>query len=210
MIAALFVMPGGVYSGLPDVDPWDAARDARTYAGPHPVVAHPPCSAWCQLAPVNAARYGHRVGDDGGCFESALASVRRWGGVLEHPAETLAWAAFGLPRPPRAGWARDLWAQGWVCSVSQRAYGHPARKQTWLYAVVEKPPTLDWSRPAALAWVSYMKNHGDTELPRLTKKQAKATPVPFRDLLLSIARSVVTQAIPPPLPGAATGESEGT
>jgi hypothetical protein len=52
---------------------------------------------------VNQARYGHRVGDDGGCFASALASVRQWGGVLEHPALTLAWAG---------AWAR-LASLGW-------------------------------------------------------------------------------------------------
>lgn len=54
MIAALFVQTNGAYFGLPDVDPWDEARDARKYSGPHPVVAHPPCSkrppaliSWC-------------------------------------------------------------------------------------------------------------------------------------------------------------------
>ncbi len=50
MIAALFVQTGGVYFGLPNVDPWDVKRDARQYAGPWPVVAHPPCSRWCRLA----------------------------------------------------------------------------------------------------------------------------------------------------------------
>ena len=46
MIAALFVETGGCYFGLPNVDPWDRERDARDYAGPHPVVAHPPCARW--------------------------------------------------------------------------------------------------------------------------------------------------------------------
>ena len=57
-VAALFVQPDGCYSSAPEVDLWDEARDARLYAGPHPVVAHPPCARWCQLAPVNQARYG--------------------------------------------------------------------------------------------------------------------------------------------------------
>jgi hypothetical protein len=46
MIAALFVAPDGVYAGLPGVEVWDEARDARRYAGPWPVVAHPPCQRW--------------------------------------------------------------------------------------------------------------------------------------------------------------------
>ena len=78
-IAALYVETGGCYFGLPDVDPWDEARDARLYAGPHPVVAHPPCGRWCQMAPVNQARYGQRIGDDGGCFQAALDAVRTLG-----------------------------------------------------------------------------------------------------------------------------------
>jgi hypothetical protein len=48
MIAALYVQTGGCYFNLPDVEPWDEARDARKYAGPWPVVAHPPC----QLSPI--------------------------------------------------------------------------------------------------------------------------------------------------------------
>jgi len=80
MIAALFVDARGCYAGLPDVDVWDEARDARLYPGPHPVVAHPPCTRWCRLAGLVEARWGHKRGDDGGCFASALASVRRWGG----------------------------------------------------------------------------------------------------------------------------------
>lgn len=54
MIAALFVEPKGCYSGLDGIDLWDEARDARLYDGPYSVVAHPPCSRWCQLASVKS------------------------------------------------------------------------------------------------------------------------------------------------------------
>jgi hypothetical protein len=185
-VAALFVARGGAYFGLDGVDPWDEKRDARTYSGPDPVVAHPPCSRWCMLAKLNEHRYGHRVGDDGGCFESALANVRRVGGVLEHPAETLAWRAFGLHRPTR-GWQRAF-DGSWVTEVNQSAYGHRARKRTWLlYVGASAPPPLDWSTPATSAKVSYF---GDTRCskPWVSKKEAKATPVAFRDMLLSLAR----------------------
>lgn len=185
-IAALFVARGGAYFGLAGVDPWDESRDARRYAGPWPVVAHPPCSTWCQLARINEARYGHAMGADGGCFASALSSVRRWGGVLEHPAESLAWPAFALQRPSAWGWQRGL-DGSWVCEVAQRSYGHRARKRTWLYAVVPTPPAMRWGSPRGEAMVSWCKNHGGN-LPRLGKKEAKATPEAFRDALIKIAR----------------------
>lgn len=85
MVAALYVEAGGCYYGLPNVDCWDEARDARLYDGPWPVVAHPPCERWGKYwggSPTVIARTGQRKtkGDDGGCFEAALASVRQWGG----------------------------------------------------------------------------------------------------------------------------------
>lgn len=188
-VAALFVAKNGAYFGIAGVDPWDEARDARKYAGPYPVVAHPPCSTWCQLAHVNQARYGRKVGDDGGCFAAALAAVRKWGGVLEHPAFSYAWPAFGLPAPAPQGWTREAFDPGWVCQVSQRAYGHRAQKRTWLYYVGRsEPPALDWSSPAPEATVSYLTNHGGKNRPRLTKREAKATPAAFRDVLLAMAR----------------------
>lgn len=186
-VSALFVATGGVYFGLEGVDPWDEPRDARKYVGPYPVVAHPPCSRWCQLAYVNQKRYGHKVGDDEGCFEFALTSVRRWGGVLEHPAFSYAWPAFGLPRPSRAGWQRTT-CGGWVCQVSQGAYGHRARKLTWLYCFGIHPLPLCWDVPTPTAQVSFCKNHGNSALPRLSKKEAASTPIAFRDELLSIAK----------------------
>lgn len=193
MIAALYVDPKGSYAGLPGVDLWDVSRDARLYDGPWPVVAHPPCDRWCQMAPVNQARYGHKVGDDGGCFEAALNAVRKWGGVLEHPALSLAWEAFDLPRPPSEGWAMDL-EGGWACEVEQRHYGHRARKKTWLYACRVDPPSLKWGPgPAPEAWISADRPRAELAamgIAQLGKKEAKATPPAFRDLLLSIARSV--------------------
>jgi hypothetical protein len=72
VIAALFVESNGTYFGLSEVMPYDVTKDAFIYAGTYPVVAHPPCSVWCQLAPINQKRWGHKIGEDGGsvclCF----------------------------------------------------------------------------------------------------------------------------------------------
>ena len=133
-VAALFVQFGGSYYGLPDVDPWDEARDARKYRGPYPVVCHSPCPRWGKMyfgQPLTVARTGERklLGDDDGCFASALFAVRTWGGVLEHHEGSHAWAWFGLKEPPRAGgWVKaDERFGGWTCCVEQGQYGHYAR-----------------------------------------------------------------------------------
>src|SRR5438874_9395972 len=119
MIAALYVVEGGPYFGLPGVDPWPASRDARKYAGPHPVVAHPPCQRWGRYWSGGPSAKVRRVlGDDGGCFESALRSVRTWGGVLGHPEASHAFKAFNLGRPPKSGgWIASPDLKGWICCV---------------------------------------------------------------------------------------------
>lgn len=193
-IAALFVDPRGAYANLPGVQVWDETRDARLYEGPWPVVAHPPCQLWVNFAALNFKRWGgehNRPGNDGGCFASALASVRRWGGVLEHPASSKAWAIHGLVRPTGSGWQRQI-GGGWVTEVWQSAYGHPARKRTWLYYYGNRAPSeLDWSRPAGTAQVGWF----DRIKPTLNKRDASATPPAFRDVLLALARSCNAERI---------------
>ena len=190
-VAALFVETDGIYFGLPGVDPWDEQRDARLYAGPHPVVAHPPCSRWGQLANVNHARYGTPIGEDDGCFEAALEAVRKWGGVLEHPANSIAWKRFGLPPAQRGVWSTTLTDhRGGSTEVSQVVYGHGARKRTWLYAVDIDWPTLDWTDRPGEYVVGAGINSGECQGRRLPDQLAIRTPPVFRDLLIRMARSV--------------------
>lgn len=137
-VAALYVQAGGAYWDMPGIDAWDEARDARKYAGPYPVVAHPPCQRWGKMwfgQPLTVKLTGKRKvkGDDDGCFDAALASVRKWGGVLEHPWGSHAWPHFGLNVPPReGGWVNADFLGGWTCCVEQGRYGHYARKPTLL------------------------------------------------------------------------------
>ena len=187
MIAALFVQLRGIYTGRPDVDPWPESRDARTYAGPWSVVAHPPCGPWGRYSrptPNSRAR-GPLRGDDGGTFAAALAAVERWGGVLEHPRDSGAWSAFGLPVPTDAGWRRSLFSGGFVCLVDQGHYGHAARKPTWLYYVGDSPPPdLTWG-PSSPAPIGSGARRGNLE--SMSKVQRAATPPAFADLLISLA-----------------------
>ncbi len=138
MIAALFVEKDGAYYNLSNVDPWDEERDARKYNGPWPVVAHPPCSRWCRLAGLVEARWDGKTvgrgkkkrvasckrGDDGGCFASALRSVRTWGGGAR------ASGLFGRVRRVQYSTA----ASGWMAAHDRRRMGRACR------AVALRPP----------------------------------------------------------------------
>lgn len=178
-VAALFVERGGVYASLPYVEAWDAERDARLYDGPWPVVAHPPCARWSIMGLCR----GYGDGEDGGCFEAALRAVRTFSGVLEHPRYSLAWRAFGLPRPACEGWTRSLTDPGWTCEVDQRQYGHEARKPTWLYYIGPEPPALRWGPgPRGEKTVGRSWGQGREHL-------RSRTPIEFRDVLLHLAQS---------------------
>lgn len=192
-VAALFVAADGCYAGLPGVDAWPVDRDARRYAGPLPVVAHPPCQQWGAMAAVNYARWGgehNRPGNDGGCFAAALSAVRRWGGVLEHPAKTMAWSAHGLAKPVGIGWQMAI-DGGWVCEIWQSAYGHRARKATWLYyyGLTHPPSGMRWDRLPGTHQIGFCDQRGRAHnKPTLRGREASATPLALRDELLDLAR----------------------
>jgi hypothetical protein len=169
-VAALFVEPAGVYANLAGVDLWDEKRDARLYDGPYPVVAHPPCNRWAKLGRRESR------GDDGGCFAAALAAVRKWGGVLEHPAQSYAWAHFGLPKPSGPWWERTIDSDGWVCSIDQWHFGFPTRKPTWLFFVGDEPPTLPDRTVRATRGCD-----------ALWSTERMHTPPAFRDVLVAMA-----------------------
>lgn len=176
--------------------------------GPHPVVAHPPCERWGRYWGGAPTTWPRKIkGDDGGCFAAALAAVRRCGGILEHPEASAAWAAFRLVAPPLSGgWIRaDALDghQGWTCCVEQGAYGHRARKATWLYAHGVDLPMLKWGAADGDFVRLDVGFHSAEEraravrtgaCQRLSAKQRAATPEPFRDLLISIARTALPKA----------------
>lgn len=201
-VSALFVDSKGIYPQLLGQEAcWGAERDARAYAGTAPVVAHPPCQLWVNLAAVNWKRYGRQrpawkpEGTDGGCFLAAYQAVRRNGGVLEHPAGSHAWGAhYDVSRPPKGPgqwWLHSFGSsepgehrEAWVCEVWQSAYGNPCRKRTWLmYCGQRAPFELRWDRSPGTHQVGWF----DRNKPTVGKRLASATPVEFALELISLA-----------------------
>lgn len=207
-VAALFVDAQGTYAKAPGVDLWTEERDARLYTGNDPAVCHPPCQRWGRFATGGPHPSAERkqVGDDGGCFAHALATVRRVGGVIEHPKDSRAWQAHGLQAPPAAGgWVPAGDGVGWTCCVWQGHYGHFAGKGTWLYAAHVKLPELTWGKPPQNLPAWMVERYGYAKARRIgvmamvggkdKTRIREATPDAFRDLLLAIARTAKAPAI---------------
>jgi len=202
-VLALFVETGGCYFNLPGVDAWDEPRDARKCRAPLPAVAHPDCKRWGRFWHGSTRKpHQFKLGDDGGGFKFALDHIREHGGVIEHPADSKAWDFYGLEKPKRGkGWTRPDIYGGRSCYVEQGHYGHFSRKPTWLYACKVKYPELNWTRGEQRLHPVAVAKHGYAKARRIgmcamvggkdKTKIRNATPTPFRDILISMARSVL-------------------
>lgn len=194
-VCALYVDPNGPYHGL--VRAWyDTARDAKTYAGPWPVVAHPPCGPW---GPMRHLSSGEGEEQDATCGPHGVAMVRRWGGVLEHPKGSTLFASCGMPRP---GELPDEWG-GVTFEVSQVDWGHVARKRTWLYVVgvplgniPPKPPAREPTH-----WASGSRGTSSRRgapvpagIKVCSAQQRRRTPPDFARWLVAIASRAVPQS----------------
>ena len=199
MIAALYVETGGVYYGLPDVDPWDGQRDARLYAGPHPVVAHPPCERWGRYwggAPLTWPRLKPAMMADASRRRWRCAAVRRRARASRGQPR-LARVRSEHRRPARRlGRCRTSTAAGPAASSRATTATAPARKhgsmrsvsicRRWHGASSGKRDRLDEGFHSAEERRRAVRT-GICQ--RLSKRQRAATPVEFRDLLLGMART---------------------
>jgi hypothetical protein len=197
MISALYVDTArGPYAALDGVECWGFAtrngsqhdlfaptRDAQSYDGPHPVIAHPPCGPWGRF-------YWNYKGGEGAkaCGPRAVEQVRAHGGVLEHPSASKLWKHCELPVP---GQDPDRFG-GWTLLVNQCDWGHKARKPTWLYIVGANPEDLP-VMPAPVepthVMVRLLRNGNDW--PEVPKRERHITPPAFaRWLVLTAAGTV--------------------
>lgn len=171
MIAVLYTRPDGPYASMPGVDAWTEARDATGYPGPWPVVAHPPCGPW--------GRWAWRCLQDPTLGPIGVDQVRRWGGVLEHPATSRLWPTCGLPEP--GALLRDAWG-GWSMQIEQSRWGHRAPKATRLYFVGIEPHEL-------LALPPRVRDPGG-RIVLMCEREREETPIAFALWLVEVVRRV--------------------
>ena len=167
LVAALYIDPRGPYPKLlgPELC-WDETRDARTYAGPWPVVAHPPCGPWGCMASM--------CEQDASLGLLALEQVRRYGGIVEQPRNSRLFA--GLP----------------IVEVNQLAWGHACSKRTWLYAV---GCAIDGIKTGGTPTHQLRARHNGSAAtePYLmaSKEMRRRTPLAFAEWLVLLARHSV-------------------
>jgi phytoene dehydrogenase-like protein len=176
-VAVLFARRDSIYKDL-GCDVYDADRNALTFPGGKPVVAHPPCRAWGRLRHFARPREGERE-----LALWAVTQVRRWGGVLEHPVASLLWLEAKLPKPGE----RDC-SDGWTMSVSQWWFGHRADKPTLLYICGAEPrdlPNVPFKIGAPTHVVQSRKRIDHR--PHISKAEREHTPIEFARWLIRVA-----------------------
>ena len=178
-VAALFARSDSIYKMLPDVEVYDMERDARTYDGPWPVVAHPPCRGWGAFSWRANVRP-----DERNLARLAVSLVRAYGGVLEHPAASRLWPDQRLPSPGE----RDQYG-GFTLPIDQHWWGHKAEKATWFYVVGCEPRDMP-AVPLALGEAAYVVQSRKREdyRPHITKAEREHTPPELAEWLVAVAR----------------------
>lgn len=180
-VAVLFCHRRSPYKSIQGCDCYDEQRDALTYNGHLPVIAHPPCRMWSRARrrslPVNEAEQA--------LAPWAVAVVRRCGGVLEHPFCSRLWDHCQLPAPG----SRDRW--GFTVQLDQAWFGHRAEKATWLYIVGLEPESLPAVNVALWRRLVNFNNLGRAE--------RQLTPPRFAQFLVDVASQakVATPSLAP-------------
>jgi hypothetical protein len=185
-VAVLFARADSVYKTLPGCDVYDIERDARTWPGGCPVVAHPPCRAWSSLRHLSKPAPGERE-----LAPWALEQVRTFGGVLEHPRSSLLWRDPSMPKPG----ACDEFG-GFLLPILQHWWGHRAEKPTVLYIVGVRHrdvPTMpmDFRRidHKVVSWAGFRKGMPGWR-GECNKAEREHTPPELARWLVELARRV--------------------
>lgn len=172
-VAVLCVARNSIYKTMEGVEVYDDIRDARTFTGGMPIVAHPPCRSWSAYCRHQAKPLPGERDLAPYCVEW----LEKCGGVLEHPAHSTLWSTLGLPRP-----GERAVGPFWSMHVQQCWWGDTRTKNTWLLFSgiepneIEIPFTLHDPRGDRRRWQV------------MSKHQRSATVPAFATWLVDVAR----------------------
>jgi len=183
-VAVLFARADSIYKTMPECDVYDIERDARSFAGNMPVVAHPPCRGWGRLRQFSLA-----TDEERSLGLLAVDWVRTYGGVLEHPAESTLFMHAGLPLPGRSP---DSF-RGWTFAIRQCDWGHRAEKMTWLYVCGISPDDLPEFPTPKEATHCIRPTKSYPRLPSVTKREREATPPALARWLVDLAMKTIAR-----------------
>ena len=175
-VAVLYARRDSVYRLFSLCEVFDVERDARTFGGGLPVIAHPPCRAWGQLRTFAKPRE-----DEKELAFHAIEQVRKFGGILEHPLRSTFWDAAKVPSAGRI----DEYG-GFRFPICQHWFGHRAEKPTYLYVCgvqpKEVPPT-----PFTIREASHVIESRSRRRPAVTKSEREHTPLMLASWLVRLA-----------------------
>lgn len=179
-VAVLCVAPRSIYHSMPGVEAFDMRRDARTFTGGMPVVAHP-WSAYCRQQ-VTAGPDVQKAEQEIGLW--CVDQVRTWGGILEQPAKSHLWNAAGLPGPgdqkDKTSWSLEVWQAWW---------GYTVKKSTWLYFRGIDPSLVHV--PLRL----HAAGNDRRAVQLMSHRQRSATCLAFAEWLVDLARKSSAGAV---------------
>lgn len=125
LVPVLFVHSRSNYKKIPFFDCYDEKRNALSYTGSHPVIAHPPCRLWSRLRSFSKAPESEK-----NLAIWSVDLVRSVGGIVEHPYDSQLWKHIHCPG---VGVFDKFGGTSFV--FDQFDFGYYTRKRTRLYIV---------------------------------------------------------------------------
>ena len=164
-------------------NPYDIDKDSLSCISKLPAVYHPPCASWGRLRKFSKFRPGEHW-----LAVWSIIRLRKYGGILEHPAHSSLWRFMAMPLP---GQKADRFG-GYSISINQHWFGHKCAKNTFLYIVGCPQKNLplipiNFDAITHVISTSCRKRAGAYTNNRCTKFERSATPVRLAEWLLLVA-----------------------
>lgn len=176
MIPVLFTQENSNYNKFEIFDCYDLQRNALSFSGRIPVIAHPPCRKFSKLRGLSTAPISEKK-----LAFFALSKVRQFGGILEHPRSSTLWlnGNFNLD-----GYV-DSYGR-FLRSVDLSWFGFPARKNTMLYFCGIAPGQLP-PFPISLNAITHtISSSYKSEKKEISKNMRSTTPLRMIEYFIEV------------------------